>query len=60
MECLMSYLATFLKRNIQTAVLYNHTFTYKYIAPADNFVQLEFNFSSYGDYYIDLNSVLLS
>jgi len=55
----MSYLATFLKRNIQTAVLYNHTFTYKYIAPADNFVQLEFNFSSYGDYYIDLNSVRL-
>jgi len=56
MECLKSGLYIFLKRSIQTSVVYSHTVTYKPIAPADNPAQLELNCSDHSDYYIDLNS----
>ena len=59
MDCLKSGFDIFLKRIIQTSVVNSHTVTYKPIAPADNHVQLEFNFSGHSDYYIDLNSVRL-
>jgi hypothetical protein len=59
MECPKSGLDIFLKRSIQTSVVYGHTVTYKPIAQADNPAQLEFNCSGHSDYYIDLNSVLL-
>ena len=49
----------FLKRSIQTSVVNSHTVTYKPIARADNPAHLEFNCSGHGDFYIDLNSVLL-
>jgi hypothetical protein len=53
MECLKSGLDIFLKRSIQTSVVYSHTATYKTIAPADNPAQLEFNCSGLSE--LDVN-----
>jgi len=59
MECLKSGFDIFLKCSIQTSIVNSHIVTYKFLAPADNRTQLEFNCSSHSDYYIDLNSVRL-
>ena len=49
----------YLSQAKHTNIYRSHTVTYKPIEPADNPAQLEFNCSGQGDYYIDLNSVLL-
>jgi hypothetical protein len=59
MECLKLGLDILLKRSIQTFAVNSHTVTYKQIAPLDNPVQLEFNWSGRSDYYVDLNPVRL-
>jgi hypothetical protein len=49
----------FLKRSIQTSIVYTHTVRYKTLAPADNPAQLEFSCSGHSDHYIDLDSIRL-